>query len=155
MVGASDFSSSSWSEWSDCGCLRSQPGSAESTQAQDTGSSRKLQQWMCWWQESLISAWRRRASQQKKEHVNPRQVVGASGAGGEGMSLVSLPGGRVCIIMPKNHGEMNHEILFLSVYHIKCDKDCNYLNSWISSERRFHFHSALWKITGPRLYSYK
>lgn len=55
----------------------------------------------------------------------------------------------------KNHGEMNHEILFLSVYHIKCDKDCNYLNSWISSERWFHFHSALWKITGPPLYSYK
>lgn len=36
----------------------------------------------------------------EKEHVDPRQVVGASGAGGEGMSLVSLPGGKVCIIMP-------------------------------------------------------
>lgn len=36
----------------------------------------------------------------EKEHVALRQVVGASRAGGEGMSLVSLPGGRVCIVMP-------------------------------------------------------
>lgn len=36
----------------------------------------------------------------EKEHVTLRQVVGGSRAGGEGMSLVSLPGGRVCIIMP-------------------------------------------------------
>lgn len=36
----------------------------------------------------------------EKEHVALRQVEGASRAGGEGMILVFLPGGRVCIIMP-------------------------------------------------------
>lgn len=151
MVGASDFSSSSGSEWSDCECLSSQPGSAVNSQAQDTGSSRKLQLWMCWWLQSLISAWRGRASQQKRNTWPSGRLWEQAELVGKGWVWCPyLEGG--CAF--KNDGEMNHEILFLSVYHIKCDKDCN-LNSWISSERWFRFHSVLWKITGPSLYSYK
>lgn len=100
MVGASDFSSSSWSDWSDCGCLRSEVPSWGCGEHASPGH-RVLKEAAA--VDVLVAGISHLCMEGKnqpaeKEHVDLRQ--GASRAGEEGMHLVSLPGGRVCIIMP-------------------------------------------------------